>query len=95
MICNIILNIIFSYAKALDLERVKFIEETNNYSEIKKIENEERRKNLIQIENFYTNKIIMLQDILKKEKYERELQYRSQLQVKILILKKSSSFFRN
>jgi len=95
MICNIILNIIFSYAKALDLERVKFIEETNNYSEIKKIENEERRKNLIQIENFYTNKIVMLQDILKKEKYERELQYRSQLQVIILILKKSSSFFRN
>ena len=77
------LILLFSYSKALDLERVKFIEETNNYSEIKKIENEERRKNLVQIENFYSDKIQMLQDILKKEKYERDVQYRSQLQVNI------------
>ena len=48
---------------------------------MKKIENGERRKVLVQIENYYTDKISMLQDILKKEKYERELQYRAQLQV--------------
>lgn len=45
------------------------------------IENEERRKVFDQIENYYKDKISMLKEILQREKYEREIEYRAQIQV--------------
>ena len=35
---------------------------------------------MTQIENYYKDKINILKDILKKEKYEKEIQYRAQIQ---------------
>lgn len=35
---------------------------------------------MTQIENYYKDKISMLKDTLKKEKQEREIQYRAQIQ---------------
>jgi hypothetical protein len=45
------------------------------------LENEERRKVFDQIENYYKDKISMLKEILQREKYEREIEYRAQIQV--------------
>ena len=47
-------------------------------------ENEERRKVFDQIENYYKDKITMLREILQREKYEREIEYRAQIQVIII-----------
>ena len=35
---------------------------------------------MTQIENYYKDKICILKDLLKKEKYEKEVQYRAQIQ---------------
>ena len=62
-----------------NFEKQKFIEESVAFAEIKKKENEEKRLVMVQLENYYKEKINMLKDILRKEKQEKELQYREQL----------------
>jgi len=68
------------------MEKQKFIEENFLNNEVRKLENEEKRLILTQIENYYQDKIIMLREILKKEKQEKELQYRAQIKVSIILL---------
>ncbi len=69
-----------SFSKALQFEKQKFIEESLIQSEIRRKENEEKRLIMTQIENYYKDKINMLKDTLRKEKQEKEIQYRAQLQ---------------
>lgn len=64
----------------MEFEKQKFIDENYINSEIRRIENEEKRLIMTQIENYYKDKISMLKDILKKEKHEKEVQYRAQIQ---------------
>ena len=48
---------------------------------------------MIQLENYYKEKICMLKDILRKEKQEKEIQYREQLKfISKLERDKKSSF---
>lgn len=49
-------------------------------AEIRKKENEDKRLIMTQIENYYKDKINMLKEILEKEKKEKELQFRAQIQ---------------
>jgi len=48
--------------------------------EIRSQDNEEKRKIFLQIENYYKDKISMLREILQKERYEREIEYRAHIQ---------------
>lgn len=73
-ICNEI------YAKALELEKQKYLEERSNQEELRKAENQEKRGVMVQIENYYKDKINILKDILRKEKYEKEVEYRAKIQ---------------
>jgi hypothetical protein len=68
------------YSKALDLEKQRYIEERTNQMELRKAENLEKNNIMNQIENYYRDKISILKDILKKEKYEREVEYRAKVQ---------------
>ena len=47
---------------------------------MRKLENIEKRNVLIQIENYYKDKISILRDILRKEKYEKEVEHRAKIQ---------------
>ena len=69
------------YAKTVELEKQKLIEDKQITDELRMQENEERRKAFNQIENYYKDKISMLREILQREKYEREIEYRAQIQV--------------
>ena len=40
----------------------------------------EKRNIMIQIENYYKDKISILKDILKREKYEKEIEHRAKIQ---------------
>ena len=73
-------KILFRYSKAFQFEKQKYIEENLIQSEIREKENQEKRLIMTQIENHYKDKINMLKDILKKEKIEKEIQYRAQIQ---------------
>lgn len=64
----------------MQYEKDHFLEENKAASEIRRKENEEKRLIMTQIENYYKDKINILKDILKKEKYEKEIQYRAQIQ---------------
>ena len=80
---NLIFNYykyLFRYIKALQFEKQKYIEENQIQAEIRKKENEEKRLIMSQIENYYKDRINMLKDVLRKEKQEKEVQYRAQIQ---------------
>lgn len=64
----------------MELEKQKFLEERANINQIRKAENEEKRNVMSQIENYYRDKISILKDILRKEKYEKEIEYRARIQ---------------
>ncbi len=68
------------YAKALDYEKNRYLEERSIQMELRKAENEEKRNILVQIENYYKDKINILKDILRKEKYEKEIEHRAKIQ---------------
>lgn len=80
MKCKSIHLFIIRYSKALEFEKQKFIQENLIQAEVRKKENEEKRLIMTQIENYYKDKINMLKDILYKEKKEKEIQYRAQIQ---------------
>lgn len=68
------------YSKALELEKQKYLEERSNQAEVRRNENMEKRNIMIQIENYYKDKISILKDILKREKYEKEIEHRAKIQ---------------
>ena len=68
------------YAKAFQFEKEKYIEETANQMELRRIENEEKRKAMVEIEKYYKDKIAILQELLRREKREREIEHRAKIQ---------------
>jgi len=82
------------YSKALELEKQKLYEERENMNEIRKKENEEKRNMMNQIENYYRDKISILKDMLKKEKYEKEIEHRARIQFLSKIEKEKKLGFR-
>ena len=68
------------YAKAFQYEKEKYIEETANQMEIRRIENEEKRRNMMEIEKFYKDKIAILNELLRREKRDREIEHRAKIQ---------------
>ena len=68
------------YAKAFQFEKEKYIEETANQMELRRIENEEKRKAMMEIEKYYKDKIAILQELLRREKREREIENRAKIQ---------------
>ena len=68
------------YAKAFQFEKEKYIEETANQMELRRIENEEKRKAMMEIEKYYKDKIAILQELLRREKREREIEHRAKIQ---------------
>ena len=52
------------YAKAFQFEKEKYIEETANQMELRRIENEEKRKAMMEIEKYYKDKIAILQELM-------------------------------
>ena len=49
--------------------------------ELRRIENEEKRKAMMEIEKYYKDKIAILQELLRREKREREIEHRAKIQV--------------
>ena len=68
------------YAKAFQFEKEKYIEETANQMELRRIENEEKRKAMMEIEKYYKDKIAILQELLRREKRDREIEHRAKIQ---------------
>ena len=68
------------YAKAFQFEKEKYIEETANQMELRRIENEEKRKAMMEIEKYYKDKVAILQELLRREKREREIEHRAKIQ---------------
>jgi hypothetical protein len=87
-ICNDI------YAKALELEKEKYLEERANQAELRRNENMEKRMIMSQIENYYKDKITILKDLLKRERYEKELEHRAQIQFLSKIEREKKTFFK-
>ena len=56
------------------------MEERANQAEIRKLENNEKRNVMVQIENYYKDKINILKEILRREKYEKEIEHRAKIQ---------------
>jgi len=67
------------YAKALELEKNKHLQERQSEAEYRKSENIEKRKKLTQIESYYQDRINILKETLRKEKYEKELEHRANI----------------
>lgn len=74
------------YAKTVELEKQKLIEDKQIADELRMQENVERRLIFEQIENYYKDKISMLKEILHREKYEREIEYRAHIQVVVIFI---------
>ncbi len=68
------------YAKALELEKDKHLQERQAEAEYRKAENMEKRRKLMQIEAYYQDRINILKETLRREKYEKELEYRANVQ---------------
>jgi hypothetical protein len=68
------------YTKALDLEKKKHLEERQAEIEIRKAENIEKRRKLMQIESYYKDRLNMLKETLKREKFEKEIEFRANIQ---------------
>ena len=82
------------YSKAIQYEKEKNLEEYNKQMEMRKIENEEKRKAMMEIEKYYTDKIAILKEILKREKEEREIEHRAQIQFLSQIERERKGEFR-
>ena len=68
------------YTKALDLEKKKHLEERHAEIEVRKAENIEKRKKLMQIESYYQDRLSILKENLAKEKYEKNIEFRANIQ---------------
>ncbi len=68
------------YSQALEFEKEKYFEELMNENELKRIENEAKTKNMMEIEKYYTDKIAILKEILRREKKEKEIERFTQKQ---------------
>ena len=68
------------YSQALEFEKEKYFEELMNENELKRIENEAKTKNMMEIEKYYTDKIAILKLILRKKKKEKEIERFTQKQ---------------
>lgn len=68
------------YSKALELEKNKHLQERQAEAEYRKAENYEKRKKMMQIEAYYQDRINILKDTLRREKYEKELEYKANVQ---------------
>lgn len=68
------------YARALEFEKNKHLQERQAEAEYRKAENMEKRKKLMQIEAYYQDRINILKETLRREKYEKELEYRANVQ---------------
>jgi len=68
------------YTKALDLEKKKHLEERQAETEVRKAENIEKRKKLMQIESYYQDRLSILKETLQREKYEKNIEFRANIQ---------------
>ena len=82
------------YSRVLQLEKEKNLEDYSQQMELRKIENEEKRKAMMEIEKYYTDKIAILKEILKREKEEREIEHRAQIQFLSQIERERKNEFR-
>jgi hypothetical protein len=83
------------YSKALELEKNKHLQERQAEAEYRRAENLEKRKKLMQIESYYQDRINILKDTLRKEKYEKELEYRANIQYLSKIQRERRSSLKN
>jgi hypothetical protein len=67
------------YSKALEFEKEKYIEETMNENKIKQLRNEAKAQSMMEVEKYYTDKIAILNEILRREKKERENAHKAQV----------------
>ena len=82
------------YSRVLQLEKEKNLEDYSQQMELRKMENEEKRKAMMEIEKYYTDKIAILKEILKREKEEREIEHRAQIQFLSQIERERKNEFR-
>ena len=82
------------YSRVLQLEKEKNLEDYSQQMELRKMENEEKRKAMMEIEKYYTYKISILKEILKREKEEREIEHRAQIQFLSQIERERKNEFR-
>jgi hypothetical protein len=82
------------YKEALEQEKQKNLENIKLKKEIINDENEEKRKAMMEIEKYYTDKIAILKEILKREKEEREIEHRAQIQFLSQIERERKNEFR-
>ena len=64
----------------MELEKKKHLEERQAEAEIRKAENLEKRKKLMQIESYYQDRLAILKDALRREKFEKEIEHRANIQ---------------
>ncbi len=82
------------YSKALQLEKERYLEELSSQMELRRIENDEKSKTMMEIEKYYTDKIAILNEILKREKKDREIEHRAQIQLLSQIGRERKGEFR-
>ena len=82
------------YSKALQLEKERYLEELSSQMEIRRIENDEKSKSMMEIEKYYTDKIAILNEILKREKKDREIEHNAQIQLLSQIGRERKGEFR-
>ena len=68
------------YAKVFKLEKEKHLQEVAEQNERRRRENEEKRKSLEIIRRYYTDKIELLKEILRREKRDKEIEHRAHIQ---------------
>ena len=68
------------YAKVFKLEKEKHLQEVAEQNERRRRENEEKRKSLEIIRKYYTDKIELLKEILRREKRDKEIEHRAHIQ---------------
>jgi hypothetical protein len=82
------------YAKAIELEKQKYLEDKATKMELRRAENDEKRAAFYQVETYYKNKIAALKDILRQEKYEKEVEYRAKVQFLSKLERESKNNFK-
>jgi hypothetical protein len=82
------------YSKALQLEKERYLEELSSQMELRRIENDEKSKTMMEIEKYYTDKIAILNEILKREKKDREIEHNAQIQLLSQIGRERKGEFR-
>ena len=68
------------YAKVFKLEKEKHLQEVAEQNERRRRENEEKRKSLEIIRRYYTDKIELLKEILRREKRDKEIEHKAHIQ---------------